>query len=32
MAGSLTAEQIDDLAALAEKGAGDIAPFTGIEP
>lgn len=30
-AGSLTAAQIDEFAALAEKGAGDIAKFTGVE-
>lgn len=31
-AGSLTAEQVDDFAALAEKGVRDIARFTGVEP
>jgi hypothetical protein len=31
-AGSLTAGQIDEFAALAEKGAADIARFTGVEP
>ncbi len=30
-AGSLTAAQIDEFAALAEKAAGDIAKFTGVE-
>jgi hypothetical protein len=30
-AGSLTAAQIDEFADLAEKGAGDIAKFTGVE-
>lgn len=31
-AGSLTAGQIDAFATLAEKGAADIARFTGVEP
>ncbi len=30
-AGSLTAAQIDEFAALAEKGASDIAEFTGVD-
>lgn len=32
LAGSLTAEQLDEFAALAEKGAADIARFTGVAP
>jgi hypothetical protein len=32
LTGSLTAEQIDDFAALAEKGAADIGRFTGVAP
>jgi hypothetical protein len=32
MAGSLTDEQLGAFAALAEKGAADVARFTGVEP
>jgi len=32
LAGSLTAQQLDDFAALAAKGVADIARFTGVEP
>lgn len=31
-AGSLTAEQLDEFAGLVERGVGDIARFTGVEP
>jgi len=32
LAGSLTAQQLDEFADLASKGAGDIVRFTGVEP
>jgi len=32
LAGSLTAQQLDDFADLASKGVGDIVRFTGVEP